>query len=178
MDTAAGQVEASQSIIIQFIFGRFSRKHLLPHALALSQTRKWEGYDETQAAHEGSVQGTFHVGGQNSKAAIRLHALQQVIDLDIGVAVVAVLDFAAFAEEGIGLVEEEDGPAILRGIEEAAQVFLGLADVFAYDRREVDAIEVEAQGVGDDFGCHRLAGATLTCKEGVDAQAAVLLLGT
>ena len=43
--------------------------------------------------------------------SILLHPLQQVADLDVGVAVVGVLHFRAFAEEGIGLVEEENGVA-------------------------------------------------------------------
>src|SRR6266699_3431704 len=109
----------------------------MPHLFSLCQSRKWECYDETQAAHEGSVQGILHVGGQDSKATIRLHTLQQVVNFDVGVAVVAVLDFAALAEEGVGLVEEEDGPAVFGGIEEAAQVLLGLFVICADDHREV-----------------------------------------
>ena len=42
-----------------------------------------------------------------------LHPLQQVIHLDVGVAVVAVLDLRALAEQGIGLVEEQDRAAAL-----------------------------------------------------------------
>ncbi len=89
----------------------------------------------------------------------------------------AVLDLAALAEERVGLVEEEDRAAILGGIEEAAQVLLRLADIFADHRREVDAVEIEAQAVGDDLGSHRLARAAFSGEQGVDAQAAIHLVG-
>ena len=36
---------------------------------------------------------------------------KQVVDFDVGVAVVAVFDLAAFAEQGVGLVKEQDGAA-------------------------------------------------------------------
>src|SRR5687768_8618056 len=40
------------------------------------------------------------------------HRLQQVVHLNVGVAVVAVLDLAALAEQRVGLVEEHDRSAI------------------------------------------------------------------
>ena len=70
------------------------------------------------------IERALHIGGEDGEAPIGLHALQQIVDLDVGVAVVAILDFAALAEQGIGLVEEEDAAAVLGGIEEAAQVLL------------------------------------------------------
>ena len=74
---------------------------------------------------------------------------KQVAHLDIGVAVVAVLDLAALAEERIGLVEEEHGAARLGRVEDGAQILLGLADVLRHDAREVDAVEIEREIVGD-----------------------------
>ena len=38
-------------------------------------------------------------------------------------AVVAVLDLGALAEEGVGLVEEEDGAPLLGGVEDALRFF-------------------------------------------------------
>jgi len=49
---------------------------------------------------------------------------------------VGVLHLGALAEDGVGLVEEEDGVAALRFVEDALQVLLCLADVFADDRRD------------------------------------------
>src|SRR5947209_11366853 len=89
----------------------------------------------------------------------------------------AIPDFTAITEDGNGLVEEEAGSSILSSVEKAAQVFLGLSDVFADHRREVDAIEIKIQGVGDDFGCHCLPSAALAYKQGVDPQATVYLGG-
>ena len=87
----------------------------------------------------------MHVGGEDRQPAIGLHALQQVVDLDIGVAVVAVLHLAALAEQRVGLVEEQDRAAVLGRVEQPAQVLLGLADVFADHGGEIDAVEVQPQ---------------------------------
>ena len=53
-----------------------------------------------------------------------------------------VLDLAALAEKGISLVKQQDCAALLGGIEDLAQVFLGLADVFADDGAEVNPVEI------------------------------------
>ena len=90
------------------------------------------------------VERALHVGGEDRQAAISLHALQQIVDLDVGVAVVAVLDFAALAEQRVGFVEEQDRAAVLGGVEQPAQVLLRLADVFADDGRQIDAVEIAA----------------------------------
>ena len=87
----------------------------------------------------------LQVGRQDGQAAIGLHPLQQVADLDVGVAVVAVLDLAPLAEEGVGLVEEEDRAAVLGRVEDPAQVLLGLADVLADHAGQVDPVQVQAQ---------------------------------
>ena len=94
-----------------------------------------------------------------ASAVEALHPLEQVGDLDVGVAVAGVLDLGALAEERVGLVEEQDAvdPVGLR--EDPVEVLLGLADVLVDDRREVDDVEVEPEVAGDDLGRHRLAGA-------------------
>ena len=114
-----------------------------------------------------------HVGRQDRQAAVGLHPLQQVVDLDVGVAVVAVLDLAALAEQRVGLVEEQDRAAALSAASNsAAQVLLGLADVLADHGGQVDAVEVEPQLVGDDLGGHRLAGAARAGEQRADAEPA------
>ena len=57
----------------------------------------------------------------------------------------AILNLAAFAEKRVSFVEQQDGPTFFSRVEDAPQVLLGLADVLAHDRRQVDAIEVEPQ---------------------------------
>ena len=81
------------------------------------------------------IERALQVGRQDRQAAIGLHPLQQIADLDIGVAVVAVLHLAALAEQRVGLVEQQDRAAVFRRVEHAAQVLLGLADIFADDAR-------------------------------------------
>ena len=58
-------------------------------------------------------------------------------------AMFTIAHFAAPAEERVCLVKEEDSVAGFRLLENARQVLLGLADVFADDRREVDLVKVQ-----------------------------------
>jgi hypothetical protein len=48
------------------------------------------------------------VGGEDCQTRRSLHALQQKVDLDVGVAVVAVRYFTALAEQRVAFVEEQD----------------------------------------------------------------------
>jgi len=66
------------------------------------------------------------VRGEDREPRLILHLLDHVVDLDVRVAVVAVAD---------------DRSAPLGGVENAAQVLLGLADVHAHEPREVDPVE-------------------------------------
>src|ERR671913_286304 len=54
------------------------------------------------------------VRGEDHRAGVALHLLQEVGDLDVGVAVVGVRDLRALAEQRVGLVEEEDRVGALR----------------------------------------------------------------
>ena len=101
--------------------------------------------DEAQPPQERGVERLLHVRRQDREAAVGLHALQQVADLDVGVAVVAVLDLGPLAEERVRLVEEQDRAARLGRVEDPPQVLLRLADVLADDLAEVDAVEVEVE---------------------------------
>src|SRR6188508_303133 len=65
--------------------------------------------DDVEPTREGLVDVGPEVGGEDGKPVEALHPLKQEGTLDVGVPVVGVLDLGAFAEHGIGLVEEEDG---------------------------------------------------------------------
>ena len=116
-----------------------------PDLRALGRVREREAHDEADPAQERAVDRVLGVRRQDREAAVGLHALEQVADLDVRVAVVAVLDLAALAEQRVGLVEEQDRPAGLGRVEHAAQVLLGLADVLRDDLAEVDPVEVEVE---------------------------------
>ena len=105
-----------------------TRRQISP---ALRGIGKRKLHDEAQAAQERRVEGAFHIGREDRQAAVGFHALQQVADFDVGVAVVAVFDFAALAEQRVGFVEEQDRAAFFGGVEHPAQILFGFADVFA-----------------------------------------------
>ncbi len=59
--------------------------------------------DHVEAAGERVVDVRAQVRRQDRQAVERLHPLQQVGDLDVGVAIVAVADLGALPEQGVGL---------------------------------------------------------------------------
>ena len=64
---------------------------------------------------------------------------QKVRDLDVRIAVVRIVHLAAFAEQGVGLVEEQDRFGAGDFSEDPIEVLLGFADVSRNDRREIDS---------------------------------------
>ena len=104
---------ASKSKSRSRVAGHVGREERLPDAQPVLLLGEGEVDGELQPPGEGLVQVGAQVGGQDGHAVVGLHALQQVADLDVGVAVVGVLDLGALAEERVGLVEEEDGVAAL-----------------------------------------------------------------
>jgi hypothetical protein len=69
------------------------------------------------------------VGHEDNWAAVTLHAFQEVTYLDVGVSVMAVLNLAPPAEQGIGFIEEEYPSAFLGCIENSFQVLLRLSNL-------------------------------------------------
>ena len=59
--------------------------------------RNWEADDDPNSPHKGFVDGLSQVGGEDREASVRLHALEQVTELNIGIAIAAVLDLAPLA---------------------------------------------------------------------------------
>ena len=131
----------------------------LPNAEPLVDAGQWKIDQETQPAQESFVEILLAIGREDGQAFESLHPLEQVADFEVGVAIVRVLHFGAFAEERVGFVEEEDDVAGFGGVEQPAQIFLRLADVFVDHLREVDAEERQAQLRRDHFRGHGFAGA-------------------
>ena len=84
--------------------------------------------------------------------------MKEVIDFDVGIAVVGALDFGALTKQGIRLIEEENRTAVLRILGDTTETLLRLADVFAHYTHQIDAIEGQFQTVSrnprsDRFSC-------------------------
>src|SRR4030095_10762245 len=132
-DAAPGDVELRQQPPVEAVRRRVDREDPAPDLGSLNLVGEWEVDDEPDPPEERGVQRRLLVCREYRKAAIRLHPLEEVADLDVGVAIVAVLDLAALAENRVGLVEEQDRAADLRCVEDSPQVLLRLADVLAHD---------------------------------------------
>ena len=131
----------------------------VPERPPQTHVRRRKVDDHVEAAGEGLVDVGPQVGGQDGEAVEGLHPLQQVGDLDVGVAVVGVAHLGPLAEEGIGLVEEQDGVDAVGLGEDPLQVLLGLTHVLVDHGGQVDGVQVEAEVAGHDLGRHGLAGA-------------------
>ena len=55
----------------------------------------------------------------------------------------AILHFTPFSEERICFIEQQDGIAYLRSIEDFLQVLLRLSNIFIDDLAQVDPIQVK-----------------------------------
>src|SRR5262249_11933409 len=140
-NVAAGDVETGESPYIEILDRRRGREDTPPDFGAFRFVREGEVYDEANAALESRIERLLHVGGENRQATVGFHTLQQIAHLHVGVAVVAVLDLAALAEQRVRLVEQQDRTGCLGSLEHAAQVLFRLPDVLVHDLAEVDAIE-------------------------------------
>jgi len=172
-NVAAGDRKPGKHVDLELLGRRLHGENAPPDFGALRLIGKRKLHDESQPTEKGAVECVFHVSRENGQPAISLHPLQQIADLDVGVTIVAVFHLAAFAKERIGLVEEEHGAAFLGGIENAAQIFLGLADVFAHDRTEIDAEKIEPHFVRQNFGGQCFASAAWTAEERAQPQATI-----
>src|SRR3569623_2044712 len=176
-DMPACHVQPREPVDRDRLHRQLRREHAAPDLGAMRGIGKWKLHDESDAAKESGIEQRFRIGGEDGETAITLHALQEIGELDVGVAVVTVLHLAAFAEQRIGLVEQQHRAAGLGGTEQAFEVFLGLADVFAHHRGEVDAIKIAPEVGGDDLGREGLARAALAREQRTNAEAARPLRG-
>ena len=86
-------------------------KMRLQICVALHRAGKRKLSHKADAPQERWVKRLLHIRREDRESAIGLHALQQVADFDVRVAVVAVSDFAALAEERVGLIEKQNRTA-------------------------------------------------------------------
>src|SRR5437773_9539587 len=91
-------------------------------------------------------------GGEDREAGVVLDSLQEIIDLDVGVTVVAILHVGAFAKEGICFVEKEDRTTLPCRIEDATQILLRLASIFRDNAAQIDGVWVFSQIAGQSTG--------------------------
>src|SRR5687767_8820513 len=169
LDITTAQLEfLSQEFQVQIARDRrFFREGAPPYLQSVQLLRHGEFNSPVHTPDEGIVHILTQVRGEDDDPVVLFHALQEVRYLQVGVAVVAVFYFAALAEEGVGLVEEEDGVGGLTFMEDLLQVLFGLAYILADHRRQVYFVQFKPQVGGEDLGGHRLARAWLAREQHV-----------
>ena len=129
-----------------------------PQLLALGVVGQVEADAEPDPAGEGLVERGGPVARQDDDPGVQLDPLEQVVDLEVGVAVAGVGHLAALAEQAVRLVEEQDDAGGRRLVEHGVEVALGLAEPLADDLGEVDDPQVAVDVGGDRLGGGGLAG--------------------
>src|SRR6266581_5616570 len=99
-----------------------------------------DGDHEMKPSRERVVDLITSAGGEDRGAGVVLDSLQEIINLDVGVTVVAIMHIGAFAKEGIRFVEKEDRTTAIRRIEDAPQILLRLANIFRDDGAQIDPV--------------------------------------
>jgi hypothetical protein len=141
-DVAAGHVELGEALDVQFAGWGLWGKDALPDGFALGYAGKGKIDSETQAALKGLVHGGLEIRGEDGEPLKVFHALQQIADLDVGVAVMAVPGLGTLAEQSVALVEEQQDAAFLGSVEDLLEILFGFTDVLAHHGGEIDAVEV------------------------------------
>jgi hypothetical protein len=77
-------------------------------------------------------------GGEDCEAGVFLASPQEIIGFNVGIAVVAIFHVSAFAKKSIRLIKKQDRMTIPRGIENTAEILLGLANMFRDDGIQID----------------------------------------
>ena len=90
-------------------------------------------------------------GGEDCEAGTFLASPQEVVDFNVGMAVVAIFHVSAFAKKSIRLIKKQDRMTILRRIENTAEILLGLANIFRDDGIQIDPVQVFPKVVGQSL---------------------------
>src|SRR3569833_3129291 len=132
-----------------------SRKHRVPQLLSLVGGGDLEAKMKRETALEGRVDIRFVIRREEADALEALHALEQIVRLQVRVAIIRATDVGAFAEERVRLVEQQDRVPGLCRIEHVTELLLGLADELRGDLGHVYLIELKTQLLRDQGGDHR-----------------------
>jgi hypothetical protein len=100
----------------------------------------WNGDYEMKPSQQSFVDPGAIAGGEDCEAGIFLASPQEIIDFNVGIAVVAIFHVNAFAKKSIRLIKKQHGMNILRRIENTAEILLGLANVFRDNGVQVDPV--------------------------------------
>ncbi len=140
---AAGDFEASgkfAELLIVEVAKLRGREEFFPDGeaeLGIGLRKFDNGVD---AAKKSVVDIVAVVGGQDNDAGKLLDALEEIVDLKIHKAILSVLNISAGAEQAFTFIEEKPSIRALGFKENAAEIFLGLANPLADNGGEVDAV--------------------------------------
>src|SRR5262245_16313548 len=118
-----------------------------------------------EAANQSRIEVMAQIARQDARPAVAFDPRQQMAHFHVGVAVACVFHFRTPAEERVGFVEQKYDPLARAGIEQRAEVLLGLSDVFAHEQAQVGAEQAVAERAREHFGGEALARTARSGKE-------------
>ena len=115
-DIASGDVESlgQEFEVDVFTPGNLFRQESLPYPAPMFVIREGKLDHKLHAPDEGLVHILHEIGGQDHDPLVFLYSLQEVADLDIGIAIMGVFYLGSLAKHGVGLIEEQNGIARFR----------------------------------------------------------------
>ena len=141
-----------------------------PQPLAVARLREREVDHEVQPAQERVVDVAAEVRGEDDRARVGLHPLQQVRDLDVRVAVLGVRDLRALAEHRVGLVEEQDRVRPLARRRRSAPRFFSVSPMYLHTIVARSTWNMSRpRSLGQHLRGHRLAGPGLAREQDLQA---------
>ena len=146
-----------------------ARQVALPDQPALGRFGRREVDDDIESACEGGVDAVARVGGDEDDALVVFQPLQEIIGLQVGVAVVGVAYICSIGHQGIALIEQQHHVQLFGAREHLVQVAFGLADVFIDHRCQVHTVEVHLQLCSQHPGAKGLARAAGAAEESAHA---------
>ena len=115
-----------------------------PDHVLLGRIRKRELDDEPDASQERRIDDFLFVRGQNRQPAIALQLLEQVVDLDISIAVMAPSP-SCVCRTGHRPHRTRGWHQLLRQPQNSLKVLFCLANVLADHFAEVDSVQIQPQ---------------------------------
>src|SRR5438132_4794595 len=78
--------------------------------------------------------------GEDCEPGMFLASPQETIDFNVGIAVVAIFRVSAFVKESIRVIKKQDRTTNRRRLENTADIFLGLANIFRDHSIQIDPV--------------------------------------
>ena len=147
----------------------------IPEDIAGLGVRELEFDNEFHSSEECGVNVVLVVGSEDRDAVISFNFLEEERGFVVVAGLVAAAVVRAFGKEGVAFVKEEDNIALFGLTEDHGDAFFRLTDILVNDLGEVNPVELQIEGIGQDLCAHGFTGARGAEEENREAAAVRIL---